>query len=249
MPCASLRGAAAIAIPTTMLLTGVLVVLRLLPWTPPEHAITGPYVVASAQERSMAATVVATTDNRAVFLTSGRPNDPLLAVAGRTGLMGYYGWLWSYGTDFGTRFNDVRTLAKSMLYELHDGIARLPGSTEVRKLLVTRALQYLDALDKESTGETALRIELAAAYKRVGDVQGNSSLPNLGDSQGALTSYSRARQILESVLSRQPGRADAHRALAGVYFGISGVQTFLRKYPEARQRFSRQGLQDAILGR
>jgi hypothetical protein len=54
--------------------------------------------------------VVSATASNAVFLTEGRPNDPLLTVAGRTAVMGYYGWLWSYGTDFGSRPEDVRTM-------------------------------------------------------------------------------------------------------------------------------------------
>ena len=37
---------AAIALVVPVVLTGALVVLRLLPWTPPEHAIAGPYTIA-----------------------------------------------------------------------------------------------------------------------------------------------------------------------------------------------------------
>jgi hypothetical protein len=93
-----------------VVLTGVLVGLRLLSWTPSEHSITGPYEIVSADERALATTIETTTAKDAVFLTFGRPNDPLLAVAGRTGVMGYYGWLWSYGVDFGTRYDDVRRM-------------------------------------------------------------------------------------------------------------------------------------------
>ena len=105
-----LRRAAALLMVTITLLTGVVVLLRLLPWTPPQDSVGGPYVVASADERALAAAVATRTPGNAVFLTFGRPNDPLLAVAGRTGLMGYYGWLWSYGIDFGTRVTDVQTM-------------------------------------------------------------------------------------------------------------------------------------------
>src|SRR6202035_2048561 len=40
------------------------------------------------------------------------------------------------------RFNDVRELAHSLLFDLHDSIQDLPGSTVARKLLVDRALKY-----------------------------------------------------------------------------------------------------------
>jgi hypothetical protein len=104
------RGVAAFSLVGSMVLTGVLVGLRLLPWTPSDRSITGPYEIASADERGLAMTIETTTAKDAVFLTFGRPNDPLLAVAGRTGVMGYYGWLWSYGVDFGTRYEDVRRM-------------------------------------------------------------------------------------------------------------------------------------------
>lgn len=101
---------AASALLVTMMLTGVLVMLRFGPWTPAADRVGGPFTIADAQERALAATVAASTPRSAVFLTFGTPDDPLLTVAGRTSVMGYYGWLWSYGTVFGTRQVDVQTM-------------------------------------------------------------------------------------------------------------------------------------------
>ena len=101
---------AAIVLVAPVLLTGTLVVLRLLPWTPPQDSITGPYTIANTQELQLASTIDRVTPKGSVFLTFGRPNDPVLAVAGRIGVMGYGGWLWSYGISFETRFNDVQTM-------------------------------------------------------------------------------------------------------------------------------------------
>jgi serine/threonine protein kinase len=44
------------------------------------------------------------------------------------------------------RFNDVRKLANSLIFEVHDSIRNLPGATQARKLVVSRALEYLDSL-------------------------------------------------------------------------------------------------------
>jgi hypothetical protein len=95
------------AMAASVLLTGIVVMLRFAPWTPPRNQVGGPYTIVSAAELTMASRVAASTPGNAVFLTFGRPNDPLLAAAGRTGVMGYYGWLWSYGTAFGSRYIDV----------------------------------------------------------------------------------------------------------------------------------------------
>ncbi|MGE5414806.1 MAG: serine/threonine-protein kinase, partial [Syntrophomonadaceae bacterium] len=98
------------------------------------------------------------------------------------------------------RFNDVRKLANSFLFEFHDAIRDLPGATAARALVVRRALEYLDSLSRESSGDRALRRELAEAYRRVGDVQGNPFMANLGDVDGAATSYGKAIALLEPVV-------------------------------------------------
>ena len=51
------------------------------------------------------------------------------------------------------RFNDVRQLANSLLFEVYDAIENLPGATPARKLLVDRAMQYLDKLANEAKGD------------------------------------------------------------------------------------------------
>jgi serine/threonine protein kinase len=65
------------------------------------------------------------------------------------------------------RFNDVRRLASSFLFEFHDAIAHLPGSTPARKLVVSKALEYLSSLEAESGSDVSLQQELATAYDRV----------------------------------------------------------------------------------
>ena len=44
------------------------------------------------------------------------------------------------------RFGDVRQLANAFLFDFHDSIADLEGSTPARKLIVTKGLEYLDRL-------------------------------------------------------------------------------------------------------
>src|SRR5262249_10149153 len=87
------------------------------------------------------------------------------------------------------RFDDVRRLATSFLFEFHDAVQDLPGSTPARKLVVARALQYLDRLSKAAGGDKSLQRDLASAYQRIGDVQGNPNNANLGASASALNSY------------------------------------------------------------
>ena len=94
------------------------------------------------------------------------------------------------------RFEEVRSLARAVVYEIHDAIAPLPGSTPARELLVRRALVYLDALAAEAEDNEELRLEVAGAYMKIGDVQGLPYRANLGDSTGAMTSYRKALQMI-----------------------------------------------------
>ena len=113
------------------------------------------------------------------------------------------------------RFNDVRTLANSFLFEFSPKIENLPGSMPARQLLVTRALQYLDSLSQEATGDLQLQSELAKAYEKVGDVQGNPQTANIGDLKGALASYEKAQAIRRRLLEADPENAEKQADLAG----------------------------------
>ena len=97
------------------------------------------------------------------------------------------------------RFDDVRRLANSFVFEVHDAIRDLPGSTPARKLLVDRGLEYLDKLSRGAGTRADLRRELGGAYVKIGDVQGRPLTPNLGDTAGALASYKKAVAMYESL--------------------------------------------------
>jgi serine/threonine protein kinase/tetratricopeptide (TPR) repeat protein len=119
------------------------------------------------------------------------------------------------------RFQDVRTLANSLLFEIHDAIQDLPGSTPARELLVKRALQYLDGLSTEAGGDAGLERELAMAYERVADVQGGYHAANLGDHAGAIASYRKALAIRESLRQRIAANAEVRRDLVRTHGKLS----------------------------
>lgn len=102
------------------------------------------------------------------------------------------------------RFNDVRKLAHSVLFDYHDAIRDLPGSTPIRARLVKDALQYLDSLTSEENNDVSLQLELATAYERIGDVQGGTMKANLGDTPGSIQSYRKALVILQSLTRTDP---------------------------------------------
>ena len=96
------------------------------------------------------------------------------------------------------QFFETRQLANSLLFEVHDAIKDLPGSTQARALIIEKSLKYLDRISAESPGNSALQLELAEGYKRLGDVQGRTNDANLGEYASAEKSYRKALALLQS---------------------------------------------------
>jgi len=111
---------------------------------------------------------------------------------------------------------DVRRLANSFLFEFHEAIANLPGSTPARLLVVKRAREYLDRLANEPGADRDLDLqdELATAYDKLGSIQGLSGVANLGDTTGALESFERAFAIRTALARAKPNDAKTQAALA-----------------------------------
>jgi non-specific serine/threonine protein kinase/serine/threonine-protein kinase len=112
------------------------------------------------------------------------------------------------------RFSDVRHLSNALLSDIAPKIERLPGSTEARQSLVNQSLKYLDSLAQESGDDLQLQAELAAAYEKIGSLQGETRKPNLGDFPGAITSYEKAQAIRRRILEGLPADAENRRLLA-----------------------------------
>jgi eukaryotic-like serine/threonine-protein kinase len=125
------------------------------------------------------------------------------------------------------RFEQVRKLAHSVLFDYHDQIATLPGSTKVRAQLVKDSLGYLDALARQAGDDKQLQRELASAYLKVGDVQGRAFRANLGDSSGAMESYRKALTIRQRLAALEPNRLELQEELGTSYERIAGLNLFL----------------------
>lgn len=139
------------------------------------------------------------------------------------------------------RFEDLRSLAHTVLFEVNDQLAPIPGTTAVRKLVAETALQYLDRLAQDDVADPSLREELAAAYIRIGKVQGGAFMPNLGDSAGAVASFRKA--ISTAGVDRSPAVARARiEALINVALlavdPVQAIPDFDAAISAARQRLA-----------
>ncbi|HUQ01955.1 MAG TPA: serine/threonine-protein kinase [Kofleriaceae bacterium] len=124
------------------------------------------------------------------------------------------------------RLVQVRGLAAALVFDVDDAIAPLAGATPARRVVVERALAYLDALAAEGIDSPALARELVTGYRKLGDVQGSPANPNLGDTAGAEASYRKALAVSERWATRYPQDPEATIERAVLHDRLSALKWF-----------------------
>jgi eukaryotic-like serine/threonine-protein kinase len=131
------------------------------------------------------------------------------------------------------RAREGRRLANTVLFSVEEKIRNLAGTTDARRLIMESGIAYLDDLAKDASGDSSLRVELARAYERIGEVQGTGPA-NLGQSEAARTSFQRAIGLLEPV----DDSIEVRKLLASLY--LNHFSALLREGAAAQARESLQ---------
>jgi eukaryotic-like serine/threonine-protein kinase len=134
------------------------------------------------------------------------------------------------------RFGDVRKLANSLVFDVNDAMADTPGNTAARKILLDRAVEYLDKLAQDVNGNTDLQRELAFGYERLASVQGNSTESSVGQVSAADVSTRKSIALFETVAKANPANISDQLNLARVYRVMASADYF---YPSARPELAK----------
>lgn len=131
------------------------------------------------------------------------------------------------------RFQDVRKLADSFMFEFHDAIKDVPGALNARQLVVKRALEYLDGLAQEANGDRALQSELSQAYDKVGSIT--------FDVQQTIDSHRKAMLLNEALIKADPPNLEYRKQLSESYNYMSDAMKIAGHSAEAID-FARKSL-------
>jgi eukaryotic-like serine/threonine-protein kinase len=115
------------------------------------------------------------------------------------------------------RVDEDRKLASSFLADIHDEIARLPGSTPVRQALLAKSVEYLNGLSREKGSDREVRRSLALAYERFAELLAGVNGSGLGKSREALKTYETAKGMREALAAESPQDLQAQGELAANY--------------------------------
>ncbi len=120
---------------------------------------------------------------------------------------------------------EVRSMTRTLIFDVHDAAARLPGSAQVRELVVARAVEYLDRLAVEAGRDTALMRELGDAYERLARAQSELMQPAGGPTPSRASGL-KSLHLREALLARSPGDEALMRAVAATRARLSTLRLF-----------------------
>lgn len=115
----------------------------------------------------------------------------------------------------------VRKLANDLIFTVHDQIEDLPGSLKARESIVKTGLQYLDSLAAEAGDDPKLKLEVAAGYRRIGNIQGQPGGANIGDLAASRASFERAQAIHRQLAGLDPPDIAAMREHTSLSFALA----------------------------
>lgn len=135
------------------------------------------------------------------------------------------------------RFDQVRQIATQLLFDVDAAIAPLDGSRAARERVVTSALAYLRDLAADAEDDPAFLVELASAWERVGDIQGNPMMPSLGQGEAAIASYLEGVALRRRVVATRPEDPESTLGLVGSLATLGFIELYAGATERSLERF------------
>jgi non-specific serine/threonine protein kinase/serine/threonine-protein kinase len=123
------------------------------------------------------------------------------------------------------RFRQVQQFSRSLLFDVHRALRAVPGATDARRVLLDRAVTFLDGLAADAGHDDAMLLELASGYQQLANVQGNQLSDNVGDTAAAMVSVEKAVALVAAVRARRPDDPDVLIRAVDVTFDLASVRS------------------------
>jgi eukaryotic-like serine/threonine-protein kinase len=108
------------------------------------------------------------------------------------------------------RFEEVRSLAHYLLFDLNGKLSRVAGNTGARADLAREAQNYLTILADGSGNREDLKLETAQGLIQLARIQGSPTEPNIGQPERAAANFLAAQRLLDAL----PNTPDAAKVPA-----------------------------------
>ncbi len=142
------------------------------------------------------------------------------------------------------RAEELRVLATSFVFDVHDKISRLPGATEAREQVVTQAQSLFDALARAEADDPTLAHDLAVANLRLGPILERTSGGTLGQTGGAREHLESAHSYFAEHASAADASVEERRYLVRAEYLLGSLLTKTGE-AEAGMRMLESGVEHA----
>ncbi|WP_199555393.1 serine/threonine-protein kinase [Sandaracinobacteroides hominis] len=124
------------------------------------------------------------------------------------------------------RFEQTRSIAGALLFDVYDEVSRVPGATRARETLAKTALAYLEALAAMEDAPADVRAEAGRGFVRLAEVTGGGQQQSLGRYADANALLAKADALLAPAFARNPGDEAVARAFAALRLEQAGTNLY-----------------------
>ena len=133
------------------------------------------------------------------------------------------------------RTAELSDLAQHAVFELYSSVETLSGSLDARQKMLRTTLDYLEKLRPEKGTDPEFMRSLGQAYMDMGNIQGSTEIPSLGNLTEALKNYRTALQILQPLPASNPSASQFELSLADALYRVGSALRYSGKYREGRE--------------
>ncbi|MEM1261027.1 MAG: serine/threonine-protein kinase [Pseudomonadota bacterium] len=115
------------------------------------------------------------------------------------------------------RFDQVRSLASSMMFDVYDDVDRVPGTASARRRMVILAQRYLDELAADDEAPAGVRLDAGRGFARLAQLLNQQAVADVADRGVAEEAFAKAESLLQTLISEAPDNGAAQLALGRLY--------------------------------
>ena len=140
------------------------------------------------------------------------------------------------------RFEQVREIAKTLMFDVYEEVENIPGSVSARQLLASTAQRYLETLSSGTDAPLDVRFDAAVGYARLTAILDRESVDDPRERDRVESTRQLARQQLESLLPVHDNKATIYVELGKLLNKQSRSQLYLDNDVDATRRTIEQSL-------
>lgn len=151
--------------------------------------------------------------------------------------------------DAERRFNDVRTLANTMMFDIYDEIEDVPGTSSARTRLAEAAQLYLDDLSETSSDDASLKFDTAKGFIRLARISGSPTVGAQTNSDAAHANFDAAIELLREMLVSDPTSDEVRFELYQALYSRADSEMLTGGNPVTASTFLTEAIDTLLAGR